>query len=300
MAGPQLSILIPYLGDEPSLEATLLSVLENRPPRCEILIAHNGSYRDPYLLGDEVRFVIEPRSSTPIRNLQQGIAAAQGGVIHILQPGVTVLGGWCEEPQRILRERSVGSVASLIRNRADDDQLVSAGWTTADSELWRPIGAGESSVGGAEQALVHGACLAAGFYRASLLRDISAGLALPSLAVAQMHWGLQLAELGWSCRIAERSHTRATSAIGWPTLDGATLHGLQCVRAAHENSPAPRDVLVCGLRLLMARPWSVPRWGQVWMRWHAARGGHRLTAALRASQQNVQQRVAVSRVLAAA
>ena len=54
---PRLSIVIPVLGDPQQLDDTLLSVLENRPANCEILVVHNQPYHDPYNLSDEVRFV---------------------------------------------------------------------------------------------------------------------------------------------------------------------------------------------------------------------------------------------------
>ena len=50
---PRLSIIIPHRNDQ-LLEETILSVLENRPRDCEIIVAHDGSYCDPYQLVDEV------------------------------------------------------------------------------------------------------------------------------------------------------------------------------------------------------------------------------------------------------
>ena len=54
---PRLSIVIPVLGDSQQLDDTLVSVLENRPANCEILVVHNEPYHDPYHLSDEVQFV---------------------------------------------------------------------------------------------------------------------------------------------------------------------------------------------------------------------------------------------------
>ena len=54
---PRLSIVIPVLGDPQQLDDTLLSVLENRPARCEIVVVHNRPYHDPYHLCEEVRFI---------------------------------------------------------------------------------------------------------------------------------------------------------------------------------------------------------------------------------------------------
>jgi hypothetical protein len=45
---PRLSIIIPVLGSSTRLESTLVSVLENRPPDCEILVLLGAPYDDPF------------------------------------------------------------------------------------------------------------------------------------------------------------------------------------------------------------------------------------------------------------
>ncbi len=46
---PRLSIIVPYCRDEAAFETTLVSVLENRPNQCEVLVPHDGSYQDPLI-----------------------------------------------------------------------------------------------------------------------------------------------------------------------------------------------------------------------------------------------------------
>ena len=60
---PQLSIVVPVFGDSAAFEATLVSVLENQPSCSEVIVAHDGSYDDPFDLADEVRLV-ESQAST--------------------------------------------------------------------------------------------------------------------------------------------------------------------------------------------------------------------------------------------
>ena len=57
---PRLSIVIPVLGNVEGLEDTLVSVLENRPVDCQIVVVLNRPYDDPYDLKDEVCFVEAP------------------------------------------------------------------------------------------------------------------------------------------------------------------------------------------------------------------------------------------------
>ena len=54
---PRLAIVITAVGSVESVERTLVSVLENRPTDCEVFVALNQPYSDPYDLKDEVRFV---------------------------------------------------------------------------------------------------------------------------------------------------------------------------------------------------------------------------------------------------
>ena len=49
----RLSIVIPVLGSLDGLEDTLVSVLENRPADCQIVVVLNQPYDDPYDLKDE-------------------------------------------------------------------------------------------------------------------------------------------------------------------------------------------------------------------------------------------------------
>jgi hypothetical protein len=84
---PRLSIIIPHLGNDQSLENTILSVLENRPASCEIIVVHGGSYRDPYELGDEL-MLLEELGSTPVKLLNSALVAACAPVVCVLTPGV--------------------------------------------------------------------------------------------------------------------------------------------------------------------------------------------------------------------
>ena len=59
---PRLSIVIPCLGGAADFDGTLVSVLQNRPADCEVLVLHTEPYDDPYGLRNEVRFM-ESRGS---------------------------------------------------------------------------------------------------------------------------------------------------------------------------------------------------------------------------------------------
>ena len=67
----RLAIVISAAGNVESLEATLLSVLENKPADCQIIVALNEAYSDPYDLKDEVRFVTSRAGAGPIECLNR-------------------------------------------------------------------------------------------------------------------------------------------------------------------------------------------------------------------------------------
>ena len=95
-AGRQrLSIVIPAT-EVSGLEETLVSVLENRPADCDIIVAHTMRYDDPWNIREEVSFVEPPRGSGLIGCIHAGAAAATGDVIHVLAAGWKATDGWTE------------------------------------------------------------------------------------------------------------------------------------------------------------------------------------------------------------
>lgn len=93
---PRLSTIIPHQGSDSALENTILSVLENQPRDCEVIVVHNGSYSDPYQLSDELMLIEEPTDNA-VRLLNAGLVAACAPVICVLSGGASVSGnGWAD------------------------------------------------------------------------------------------------------------------------------------------------------------------------------------------------------------
>ena len=93
---PRLSIVIPSVADCNLLEDSLVSVLENRPADCEILVVHNRPYDDPYALAGEVRFLRANSTAGLAECLDIGAAAARPRHPHV---GLR-RGGFCGLGQR--------------------------------------------------------------------------------------------------------------------------------------------------------------------------------------------------------
>lgn len=112
---PRLSVIIPHRRDDKELEATVLSVLENRPSECEVIVVHDGSYADPYHLDDEVVFVETHADASVIEKVNAGVMAACSPVVNTILDGVTVSPKWSENALEIFASRPIiASVALLI------------------------------------------------------------------------------------------------------------------------------------------------------------------------------------------
>lgn len=106
----KVSIVIPSLHDARRLESTLISLLENRPSYCEIVVPHSGHYDDPYEIADEVRLIEVPAARTEMELLAVGVSMCQGEIVHTLSPGATVEAGWLESVLPRFDRPEVGAV----------------------------------------------------------------------------------------------------------------------------------------------------------------------------------------------
>jgi hypothetical protein len=122
----RLSVVIPAT-DSVALEETLVSVLENRPESCDVVVALGTAYDDPWNIRDEVCFVDAPRGSGLVGCVNAGIAASTGDVIHVLAGGWRATAGWTDRALEHFDVAGVGAVVPLVVTDADGMRPVSAG-----------------------------------------------------------------------------------------------------------------------------------------------------------------------------
>jgi hypothetical protein len=167
---PRLSIIIPLRGAAEPFEATLASVLQNRPNACEVLVPHAGPYPDPYDLADEVRFIEQPADATVVDLLNAGAAESAAEILHVLASGVEVVDGWTAAAVAHFDDPDVAAVSPLILHAADKKRIVAKGVNYGSGGRRRICGAKailrERST---RRVRVAGPTLAAGFYRAETL-----------------------------------------------------------------------------------------------------------------------------------
>lgn len=196
----RLSIVIPVLGDQSLLDDTLVSVLENRPSNCEILVVHNRPYSDPYELAGEVQFVEAPRRAGFADCVNLGVEASRSPVVHILCCGVEVRPGWANAAIRHFRDPEVGCVTPLVVRRDDNGSVVSAGLGyRAEGVAWQ-LGRGRTPDQVTEEPEdLCGPDGLAGFYRRSALESVGGFVPSTMKTLTAIDMALSLQKAGYRC-----------------------------------------------------------------------------------------------------
>jgi hypothetical protein len=186
---PRLSIVIPCLGGAADFDGTLVSVLQNRPRDCEVIVAHTQAYDDPYALSNEVTF-LHVRGSTIVELLNAAIDEAAGVVVHVVGCGLTVEEGWTEPAIAHFDDHEIAAVTPVILH-AESGAVVAAGvrWSAGGCRHVvanpRVMERGTFRL----RAKILGPTLWAGFYRRELLAalggfDVSLGDGVADVAAA--------------------------------------------------------------------------------------------------------------------
>ena len=219
---PRLSIVVPVGSSIEAFEATLLSVLENRPDGCEILVCHDGSYDDPFALGDEVRFVTSD-SRGLIDSIAAGCDAAWGRYVHVIANGVQATAGWSDAAMNEFADFSIGAVAPV----ANQGDRTTGGWIDRASarmsdaegtEMNRPSTPGRAC----------GSHLHMSFWRRELLRSLTRSCVSDDVTIAQYAFAVMARQNGWRCKVADKSrvHVETIRLAESPRQRAAKLEGV--------------------------------------------------------------------------
>ena len=240
----RLSIVIPVLGSLDGLEDTLVSVLENRPTDCQIVVVHNRPYDDPYDLKDEILFVQAPADAGLAAALNLAVAVSRGDIVHVLRCGVEVSPGWVDTVLPLFDDPLVGAVTPLVLEKADAQRVVTAGVGYWPGGAVRHLGQGQLLVAAARaNEAPYGPDTLAGFYRRSALEAVGYFSDAVADPLAALDLALALRQAGFSCVLQPQC---------WTYVD----------RAATEMSPAS------ALGRGWAAEWFFWRWAPVagWFR----------------------------------
>lgn len=124
---PRLAIVISANGNTEALEGTLVSVLENRPSDCEIVIALNQPYADPYDLKGEVRFVTTAAHAASLAPTIAALETVKSPFVHLLSSGCKVFDGWADRALQRFGDRQVAAVVPLVVRTDDEERIFAAG-----------------------------------------------------------------------------------------------------------------------------------------------------------------------------
>jgi hypothetical protein len=119
-----LSIIVPLCGGAESFEETLVSILQNRPPHCEVAVVTAGEYDDPYDLAQELSFVTAPAGAGLVDQINLGVQATRGDVIHVVQCGLSVEDGWTDPALEHFESLAVAAVAPAVHCASGGAALV--------------------------------------------------------------------------------------------------------------------------------------------------------------------------------
>jgi hypothetical protein len=206
----RLSIVIPVLGNLKRLEDTLVSVLENRPARCQVVVVLNQPYDDPYDLKGEITFVQAAGGTGLVASLSEAIRAAEGTIVHLLTCGVEVSPGWADCALPHFDDPAVAAVAPVVLDRAAPAKILSAGLAYASSGAVRRVGAGEPVAQlGVGRPSPCGPDTLAAFYRRSVLQDVVRSASRVGDSVAGAEIMLALNHAGFRCAFEPACQTYA-------------------------------------------------------------------------------------------
>ena len=204
---PQLSIVVPVFGDSAAFEATLVSVLENQPSCSEVIVAHDGSYDDPFDLADEVRLV-ESQASTFGSLVGSASHQARGRFVHVLGGGLLATEGWTDSAVHLFDHFDTAAVSPLIQYRGTGE-LIAAGWKNRLGRLMEP----SLSVPKEDQysSRTVGAYLPASFWRRDVLRSLQDSFDGDDLLETSLVYHYLLRKAGWRTELAAGSRLQSDS-----------------------------------------------------------------------------------------
>lgn len=209
----RLSIVIPAFGPMELVEATLASVLANRPEDCEVVMAHQGPYDDPYELAGEVHFVEVPEEFELIAALNAAVGACDSDFVHLLAPGVEVSEGWTEPALRHFHHALVAAVSPLVLAEPSGSAVlagVAYGWGGS-----RQICCARSTID-----CVEGPAWTASFYRLNAWEDAGGFDVEMGPSAADLDLALTLRRMGYRCQVEPECQVYAPAAVVAPAHAG--------------------------------------------------------------------------------
>ena len=262
----KISAIIPWVGSFDDVERTLVSVLENRPDECEVIIVHEGPYDDPYDLSGEVRFVEVAAPADPICLANIGTRRAEADIVCLIQAGTTARAGWADNILDHFDDPRVGSVSPAVVKESDPKRLLTAGVRYGAGGARKMVGSGKKlrAVRRCSD-VVDGPCHLVGFYRRELLCRLGGLPTDIGEEVTDIDIAMTMLACGYQCRSDVESEFAASSCDGPPwNYDRGVHHERLYMR--HGKTLEDRSAgTVCHLMVVAGTVLSsLPKLGALW------------------------------------
>ena len=244
-----LSIVIPAVGSIESLESTLVSVLENRPPQCEIIVVLNRPYADPYELKEEVRFIEAERGTGLPDCANIGVRHAHARVAHVLASGVHATPNWTSAALRHFDNPQVAAVAPAIVDQAEQ-QVIAGGvryWAGGSRRVQQ---CNIAAIAKLSNKSPFAPALSAGFYCKAALQRVGGFTTQLGDELADADLAVALSQAGLQVRFEPDARLIAMSAP--EPCESSWRQGLYAERLFWRNAPA-----VGWWKSLAFHPWTV-------------------------------------------
>ena len=203
---PRVSIIVPFQRDEPTFEETLLSVLENQPAGCEVIVPHNGTYSDPFDLEGEVQFAVA-RSSNLVDLIRDGFQHTTAQFVHVVASGIIASEDWISQGLEAFENGRVAAVAPTLAY-VGKESVADAGWVNTPGRLCVPNVSDRGD-------WIDGCYLHACFFRRQILGRLLESVApamVDSVAVAYA-LGCLLKRGGWKVAPSRKSLLTRTPSL---------------------------------------------------------------------------------------
>ncbi|TWU42846.1 glycosyltransferase family 2 protein [Novipirellula artificiosorum] len=250
---PHLSVVVPVGQDTVAFENSLISVLEHQPAACEVIVAHDGHYDDPFGLSGEVRFVTAD-SSDELDLIAKGVDSARGRLVHVLGSGLKATAGWTDAALEKFEHSDVVSVAPVVR-QIRSNQILAAGWHDHPGRLCEPTGAGQSALDRRDVARIDGVFIEASFWRRETLRGAVHCYRGTDLLEASYCAGLAAKTSDWRSVTAENCEIQAEDGVvSWNTPSFRRGKRLAAIRQAILGDRKPLSDAFAGMICNLTRP----------------------------------------------
>lgn len=222
----RLSIVVPVLDDPARMNDTLVSILENRPEDCEIIVVLNGPYDDPYDLKHEVTFLEAPRTASLVECINRGIAVSGAPVVHVLGCGLLATSTWADVALSAFADPALAAVVPVAVDRLDVNRIVSGG---AKLRRWGSVVQLPGQTAAESHPVVADPDVFAVFVRKAALPQFAPVSRAVGDRLALLDLTMKLKAAGGACRLAPASRVVGLPADALPN-EGAIKSGLYAER----------------------------------------------------------------------